>query len=91
MIVINHDMIVIMLSNEKPNPIVTELFIKGRWLNIFLAFITQSYFAVPQNVRLSSTHYFLMEIPSNWVLQQIAFNHLSDIALKTLQIFIKSV
>ena len=30
MIVINHDMIVIMLSNEKPNAIVTELFIKGR-------------------------------------------------------------
>ena len=34
-----------MLSNEKLNPIVTELFIRGRKLSISLVFITNSYFA----------------------------------------------
>ena len=37
-------MIADMLSNIKLNPIVTELFISERELNISLAFITQSYF-----------------------------------------------
>ena len=50
------DMIVDMLNNKKLNPIVTELFIRGRKLNISLAFITQSYFVVPKNIRLNSTH-----------------------------------
>ena len=53
-----------MLSNKKLNPIVTELFIRGRKLNISLVFITQSYFAVPKNIRLNSTHYFVMKIPN---------------------------
>ena len=53
-----------MLSNKKPNPIVTKLFIRGRKLNISLAFITQSYLDVPKNVRLHSTHYFIMQIPN---------------------------
>ena len=35
--------------NKKLNPIVTELFIRGRKLNISLIFVTQSYFAVPKN------------------------------------------
>ena len=50
-------MIADMLSNEKFDPIVTELFIRCRKLNIFLAFITQSYFAVSKKIRLTSTHY----------------------------------
>ena len=52
-----------MFSNKKLNPIVTELYIRGRILNISLAFVTQSYFAVPKNIRLNSTHYFIMKIP----------------------------
>ena len=44
------------LSNKKFNPIVTELFIKGRKLNICLIFIAQSYFTVPKNIRLNSAH-----------------------------------
>ena len=60
-------------------PIVTELFIRGRKLNISLVFITQSYFAVPKNIRLSSTLYLVIKIPFKKKLQQIAFNHLSDI------------
>ena len=71
------DMIADMLSNKKLNPIVTELFIRGRKLNISLVFITKSYFPVPKNIRLNSTHYFNMNIPNKHELQQIAFNHSS--------------
>ena len=74
-----NDVIADMLNNKKLNPIVTELFIRGRKLNISLVFITQSYFAVPKNIRLNSTHYFVMKIPNKRELQQIAFNHSSDI------------
>ena len=58
------DMTADMLRSEKLNPIVTGLFIRGRKLNISLDFITQSYFAVPKNIRLNSTHYFIMKIPN---------------------------
>ena len=61
-LIVFDDMIADMLSNKKLNPIVTELFIRGRKLNISLVFITQCYFAVPKNVRLNSTHYFIMKI-----------------------------
>ena len=47
--IFSDDMIADMLSNKTPNPIVTELFIRGRKLNISFVFITQSYFAVPKN------------------------------------------
>ena len=68
-----------MLSNIKLNSIVTELYISGRKLKISLVFITQSYFAVPKNVRLNWIHYFIKKIPNKRDLQQIAFNHSSDI------------
>ena len=68
-----------MHSNKERNPIVTELFIRGRKLNISFVFIRQSYFAVPKNIRLNSTHYFLMKIPNKRKLEQISFNHSSDI------------
>ena len=67
-----------MLSNKKLNPIVTELFMKTRKLNISILFITQTYFAVLKNIRLNLTHYFIMEIPNEKELQEIAFNPLSD-------------
>ena len=75
-------MIVDKLSNGKRCPIVTELLIWGRKLNISLAFITQSYFAVPRYISLNSTHYFIMKIQSKWELQQTAFNHSLDIEFK---------
>ena len=71
-----------MFSNKKPNPVVTKLFIRGRKLNISLAFITQSYLAVPKIVRLHSTHYFIMKIPNKRELQQNEFSHSSDITNK---------
>ena len=51
-----------MVSNEKPNLIVTELFIRGRKLHISLVFMMQSYFAVPKNIRSNSTCYLIMKI-----------------------------
>ena len=63
-LIVFHDMIADMLSNKKLNPVVTELFTTGRKLNISLVFITQSCFVVPRNIRLSSTHYFIMKIPN---------------------------
>ena len=77
---INHfdDMIADMLSNKKRNPMITELFIRVRKLNIPLVFITQSYFAAREYITLNSTHYSIMKIPDKGQLQQAAFNHLSD-------------
>ena len=72
-------MIADMINNNKSNPIVTELFIRGRKLNISIAFIMQSYFKVPKDVRLNSTYFFIMKIPNKRKLQQTALNHSSDI------------
>ena len=59
-LIVFDDMTADMLSDKKLNPIITELFIRGRKLNITLVFITQSSFAVPKNIRLNSSHYFIM-------------------------------
>ena len=75
-------MIAAMLSNKKLNPTVTDFFIGGRKVNIFLIFITQSYFAVPKNIRQNSPHYFITKIPNKQEFQQIALNHSSDIVFK---------
>ena len=75
-------MIADMINNKKLNSIVTELFIRGRKLNISLVFITQSYFKVPKDVRLNTTHFFIMKIPNKRELQQIAMSHSSDIDFK---------
>ena len=58
-LIVFDDMIADMINNNKLNPTVTELFIRGRKLNISIVFITQSYFKVPKDVRLSSTHFLL--------------------------------
>ena len=71
-----------MLSNKKLNQVVTELFIRGRKLNISLVFITQSYFAALKNIRLGSTHYFIMKVQIKREPQQIAFNYSPDIDFK---------
>ena len=57
----------------------TKLFIRGRKLNIFLVFITQSYFKVPQDVRLNTIHFFIAKILNKREILQIAINHSSDI------------
>ena len=75
-------MIADMINNKKMNPIVTELFIRERKLNISIVFITQSYFKVSKDVRLNSTYFFIMKIPTERELQQITLNHSSDIDFK---------
>ena len=81
-LIIFDDIIVDMINNKKLNSIVTELFIRGRKLNISLVFITQSYFKVPKNVRLNTTHFFIAKIPNKRELQQIALNHSSGVSTK---------
>ena len=54
-------------------------FIGGRNLCILLVFVTKSRFAVLKNITLKSTHYFVMKISNKRELQQVAFNHSSDI------------
>ena len=79
LIVFDH-MIADMINNKKINSIVTNLFIRGRKLDISLEFFTQSYFIVPKDVRLNSTHFFIMKIQRE--LQQIALNQSSNINSK---------
>ena len=76
------DMIADMINNKKLNSTVTELFIKRRKLNISLVFITQSYFKVPKDVRLNTTHFLITKIPNKRELQQTALNQSSNINTK---------
>ena len=71
-LIVFDDMIAAMINNQKLNSIVIQLFIRGRKLNIFLVFITQSYFKVPQDFRLNSTRFFILKIPN-----KIDFNKLN--------------
>ena len=73
------DVIADIMSNKKFQAIVKELFIRCRKLNISLVFITQSYFSVPKDVRLNSTHYLIMKINNRKELQNIANNNSADI------------
>ena len=57
-------MTVDMESNKKLSPIATEWFLRGRKLNLLLGFISQSYFKVPQTIRLNATYYFITKIPN---------------------------
>ena len=61
-LIVFDDMIADIMGNKKFQAIIKELFIRCRKLNISLVFITQSYFSVPKDVRLNSTHYLIMKI-----------------------------
>ena len=58
------------------------MFIRGRKLNFSIVFIAQSYFEVPKEVRLNTTHFVIMEIPNKRELHQTALNHSSYIDFK---------
>ena len=77
--IIFDDMIADIMTNKKSQAIIKELFIRCRKLNISLAFITQSYFAVPKGVRLNSRHYLVLKINNKKELENIAINHSADI------------
>ena len=78
-LIVFEDMIADVKDNEKLQAIMEEMFIRCRKLNISLAFITQSYFSVPKDVRLNLTHYLTMKINNRKELQNIAINHSADI------------
>ena len=67
------------------------VFIRGGKLNISLVFVTQSYFSVPKNIRLNSAHYFILKIPNKQELQEVTFNHSSDIDFENFMNLYKNV
>ena len=78
-LIVLDDMIADTMINKRFQAIIKELFIRCRKLSTSLVFITQSYFSVPKEVRLNSTHYLIMKIHSKRELQQIAIYHSADI------------
>ena len=70
----------ICLAIKKSNSF--ETLFRGRKLNVYLVFIEKSYFNVPINIRLNSTHYLIMKIANKRDLQQKTSNNLSDIGFE---------
>ena len=66
-------------DNKKFQAIIKEFFIRCRKLNISLVFTAQSYFRIPKDLRLNSTHYLIMKISNRIELQNIARDHSVDI------------
>ena len=80
-LIVFDDTIADIMTNKKFQSIIKELFIRCRKFNISLVFINQSYFSVPIDVRLNSTHYLIMN-NNKGELQNIANNHSADIDYK---------
>ena len=83
------DIIADMEANKKLSPIVTELLLRERKLNISPVLGSQSYFKVCKTIRLKVTYYFVMKIPNERELQKIASDHLSDTEFKDFMKFYK--
>ena len=78
-LIVFDEMIADIMTNKNVQAIIKELFIRCRKLNISFAFITQSYFSVPKDVRLNSIHYLIMKINNRIELKNIANDHSADI------------
>ena len=76
------NMISHLMSNKKAQQVIKELFIRCSKLNISLCFLTQSYFNVPKDVRLSCTHYIIFKLNNKREVRNIAINHSADIDYK---------
>ena len=70
------------MSSKKAQQLLKELFIRCRKLNSSPCFLTQSFFSVPKDVRLKSTHYVIFKLNNKRELQNIAINHSADIDYK---------
>ena len=81
-LIVFDDMIADIMSSKKFKAIIKELFIRCRKLNISIVFITQSYFRMPKDARLNSTHYIIMKIQSRKQLQNMAQENSGDIDFK---------
>ena len=84
-------MIADIMTNKRFQAIIKELFIRSRKLNISLVFITQCFFPVPKDIRLNSTHYFIMKINNRKELQNIAISHSADIDYKGKELYGKDL
>ena len=83
-LIVFDDMITdIVMTNKKFQSMIKELFIRCRKLNVLLVFITQSYFSIPKDVRLSLTHYLIMKTNNKRELQNIAIIHSADIDIQS--------
>ena len=81
-LIVFDDMIADIMTNKKFQAIIKDLFFRRKKLNISLVFITKSYFSVPKEARLNSTHYLIMKIHNRRELKQIAVDHSADIDYK---------
>ena len=81
-LIVFDDMIPDIMNNKKFQAIIKKLFIRCSKFNISLVCITQSYFSVPKEARLKSTHYLIMKINNRKDLQQIVIDHSADIDYK---------
>ena len=81
-LIVFNDMIADVMNKKTFQAIIKDLFIRCRKLNVFFIFITQSYFSVPEDVGLNSTHYLIMKIHDGKELQNIGRNHSADIDYK---------
>ena len=78
-LIVFDNMIADIMTNNKFKAIIKELFIRCKKSNISLAFLTQSYFSVPKDAKLNSTHYLIMKINNRRKLESIAINHSAEI------------
>ena len=60
-LVVFDDMITDMEVNKKLSPLLIELFLRGRVLNISLVFVSQACVTVPEAIRLNAAHFFYHE------------------------------
>ena len=81
-LIVFDDMIADIMANRQFQAITTKLFIRCRKLNISLVFITKSYFSVPKDVRLNSSHNLIMKINNRRNLRNIAIDDSADIDYK---------
>ena len=81
-LIVFDDMIADIMTNKHFQAIIKELFIRCRKLNESLAFIIQSYFRVPKDVRMNSTYYLIMKTHNRRELPQIAIDYSEDIGYK---------
>ena len=81
-LIVFDDIIADMINKKKLTSIVTELFIRGRKLNIFLVFLTQLCFKVPKDIKVNTTYFFISKIPNKREFREIAINDSSDISAK---------
>ena len=70
-LIVFDDMFADIMTSQKFQAIIKELLIRWKKFNISLVFITQSYFAVPKEIRQNSTHYLVMKIHNKRELQYL--------------------